>query len=58
MSEQKEKSTKTKVKEFAYKAVSKVGHGIRKAGPYILTAIVAAIGVKALGKDDNDSTSS
>ena len=56
MSEKKEKSTKAKVKEFAYKAVSKVGHGLRKAGPYILTIIVTTIGVKALGKDDNDST--
>ncbi len=37
MSEQKEKSFKTKAKEFAYKAADKVGHAVRKAGPYILT---------------------
>ena len=57
MSEQKEKSAKTKVKEFAYKAVAKVGHGLRKAGPYVLTAIVTIVGVKAFDKDDDDSTS-
>ena len=55
MSEQKEKSTKTKVKEFAYKAVSKVGHVIRKAAPYVLMAVVAVVGAKHSGGDDNNS---
>ena len=55
MSEQKEKSTKTKVKEFAYKAVSKVGHGIRKAGPYALMVIAAGVGAKHFGGGDDNS---
>lgn len=55
MSEQKEKSTKTKVKEFAYKAVSKVGHGIRKAWPYALMVIAAVVGAKHFGSGDDNS---
>ncbi len=58
MAKQNKQKKKTKAKEFAYKAVSKVGHGLRKAGPFLLTIAVVIVG-KASHKDsnDNDSTS-
>lgn len=56
MSEQKKKITKAKVKKFAYKAVSKVGHGIRKVGPYALMIVATVFGAKHFGGGDNNNS--
>ena len=48
------KNKKTTVKKYIYKAADMVGHGIRKALPYIGTAAAAAVVAIFTGKN-NDS---
>ena len=48
------KSIKITVKKFMYKAADKVGHGVRKALPYIGSA-AAAVAVALFTGKNNDS---
>lgn len=54
MSDRQKKQEKAKIKSRILKAADKVGHGLRKAGPYII-AVGLGIFINTLGRDKNDT---